>query len=358
MTMKIRGSILGLVVIAAVLIALVLWYGKKPPVEVPPVASVETNAVPPATTAPSTPASAPVQSTTPMVQTTRGADLSKSPPPSKEARAIGLLSTYNDVPIDFYGRVEDQFSNAVDSAAVNFSVRVMNGQESTVNRGQVMTDGNGFFTIRGYRGQALGLMPEKAGYTLASTGTLFKYSRLEDQPYVPDANNPTVIKMWKLQGAEPLVSIDQHYKLPYTGSPVNVDLLAGKIVPSGGDIKVTVNRPAGVISGRNPQDWSLEIEAVNGGLIETSVGDARVTYAAPDSGYEPSETFTMSNGSNTWYEAVHQMFFVQSRNGQVYGKVNFSFRINQNPDDLVNITFSGVASTNGSHNWEATAPQP
>ena len=357
MTMKIRGLIFGFIIVAAMLIALVLWHGKKPPVETPPVASVETNTAPPAATAPGAPVSVPVQNA-PLVQATKGADLSKSLPPSKEERAKGLLSTYNDMPIDFYGRVEDQFSNAVDGAAVNFTVRVMNGQESTVKRGQVMTDGNGFFTIRGYRGQALGLMPEKAGYTLASTGTLFKYSRLEDQPYVSDANNPTVIRMWKLQGAESLVSIDQHYKLPCTGTPISFDLLAGKTVPGGGDIKVTVNRPAGVISGRNPQDWSLEIEAVDGGLIETSVGDARVTYAAPGSGYEPSETFTMSNSSNTWYEAVHQMFFVQSRNGQVYGKVNFSFRINQNPDDLVNITFNGVANTNGSRNWEATAPQP
>jgi hypothetical protein len=358
MTMKIRPSIFWFIVMAAVLIAAVLWHGKKQPVETPPTAAVQSNVAPPPPTVTSQPVSASVRSNALAVQPAKGTDLSTIPLPSKEARAIGLLSTYNDVPIDFYGRVEDQFGNAVDSAAVNFNVRVMNGETSTVNRGQVMTDGNGFFTITGYRGQDLGLMPQKSGYTLASTGTLFKYSHLEDHPYVSDANNPTVIKMWKLQGAEPLVNIDQHYKLPYTGAPINFDLLTGKIVPSGGDIKITVNRPAGVLSGRNPQDWGLEIEAVDGGLIETSVAEARVTYAAPDSGYEPSETFTMSNSNNTWYEAVHQMFFVQSRNGQVHGKVSFSFRINQNPDDVMNVTFSGVASTNGSRNWEATIPQP
>jgi hypothetical protein len=354
MTMKIRGSIMGLVVIAAVLIALMLWYGKKKPVEVPPVASVETN------TAPSAPASSPVQPTAPIVQTTKGADLPKSPPLSKVDRAIGLLSDYNDQPIVFYGKIEDQFSNSVSDAVVNFDVQVMNGYETTVRRGQVMSDANGLFTISGYKGQDLGIAVKKEGYALVSMNGSGIYSKLwpEEQRAHPDPNNPTVIKMWKLQGAELLVNIDQHYKLPYTGAPINFDLLAGKTVPSGGDIKITVNRPAGVLSGRNPQDWSLEIEAVDGGLIETSVAEARVTYAAPDSGYEPSETFTMSNGSNTWYEAVHQMFFVQSRNGQVYGKVNFSFHINQNPDDLVNITFSGAASTNGSHNWEATIPQP
>jgi len=357
--MKIRPSIIWFIVIVAVMITAMLWYGKKKPAKLPPVSSVETNTVPPVATASSAPVNAPIQSTMPMVQTTKGTNSSKTPPLSKVARAIGLLSDYNDVPIVFYGKIEDQFSNTVAGAQVNFDVRVMNGYESTVNRGQVISDANGLFTISGYKGQDLGMAVKKDGYVLVSMNGSSIYSHLypEEQRAHPDQNNPTVIKMWKLQGAESLVSIDQHYKLPCPGAPVNFDLLAGQIVPSGGDIKITVNRPGGVISGRNPQDWSVQVEAVNGGLIETSVGEARVTYAAPDNGYEPSKTFAMSNSNNTWYEAVHQMFFVQSRNGQVYGKINLSLRINQNPDDSMSITLSGVASANGSRNWEATAPQ-
>ena len=61
----------------------------------------------------------------------------------------------------------------------------------------------------------------------------------------PDPNSPTIVKMWKLQGAKPLVNIDQHYKLPYTSAPINFDLLTGKIVPDGGDIKLTVSRSPG-----------------------------------------------------------------------------------------------------------------
>jgi len=74
---------------------------------------------------------------------------------------------------------------------------------------------------------------------------------MKRNPFVPDQNNPTVIKMWKLQGAEPLVNINQHYKLHYTNAPINFDLLAGKIVPAGGDIKLTVTRSPGIMSGRN-----------------------------------------------------------------------------------------------------------
>jgi hypothetical protein len=162
--------------------------------------------------------------------------------------------------------------------------------------------------------------------------------------------------MWKLQGAEPLVSISQRYKLPYTSAPLNFDLLAGKIVPSGGDISIVVNRPAGDVSERTMQDWSVQVEAVNGGLMDSG-GQERVTYAAPDSGYEPSETFTMSTSTHSWRGAFDQGFFVESRNGQVYSKVTIGMAINQNPDGFMYITFNGAANANGSRNWEATLPQ-
>jgi hypothetical protein len=41
----------------------------------------------------------------------------------------------------------------------------------------------------------------------------------------------------------------------------------------------------------------------------------------------------------------------------MYSKVNVGVSINQNPDDYVWVEFRGVANTNGSRNWEATAGQ-
>lgn len=350
--MKIRRSLFWLTILVAAIIVLVLRQGGKKQMAVPPKVTTVTNTLPP----PSAVARSSAYTDEVMPKAANGAAPSNSPPEDKEQRTLGILSTYNDVPIDFYGRVEDQFGEVVVNAAITFSVRVYNGQESAVKRGQVMADGNGFFNITGYRGQELGLAAQKAGYVPATTGTLFKYSRLEDHPYVPDANNPTVIKMWKLQGAEPLVSIDQHYKLHYTSAPVSFDLLTGTIVQDGGDIKITVNRPDGIISGSNPQSWSFEIEASGGGLIDSAGQDAAI-YEAPEEGYQPSETLTMSTNDNTWYEAIHRTFFVKSRNGQMYSKFGVYFRINQNPDESMNINFAGIANTNGSRNWEATAPQ-
>jgi hypothetical protein len=46
------------------------------------------------------------------------------------------------------------------------------------------------------------------------------------------------------------------------------------------------------------------------------------------------------------------MFFVKSRNGQVYSKVFLSIGINQQPDEPMYVEFRGVANANGSRNWE------
>jgi hypothetical protein len=345
--MKIRRSIFWFVAIAAVLIAFMLWYGKKKPVEMPPMTSVETNVAPPAATVPSVPVSAPPAPVT---------NTAPTPLPSKWAQMQPILASGNDIPIVFYGRLEDQFGNPVSGAQIAASVRIYNGVQARVDNFSVTSDANGFFQINHGNGESLGLAPQKDGYVLASTGTFFKYSHLENQPYVPDQNNPTVIKMWKLQGAEPLFGINQRYKFRYTSEPINFDLLSGKIVPTGGDIRITVKRPAGDVSERTMQDWSVQMEVIGGGLIDSG-GQEGVTYAAPESGYEPSETFTMSTSTHSWSGVFNRGFFIRSRNGQVYGKVTFGIGINQNPDDNVYVEFHGIANTNSSRNWEASIPQ-
>jgi hypothetical protein len=278
------------------------------------------------------------------------------PPKSDTERMQEILSTYNNVPIDFYGKLEDQFGNPVAGAVIKGSIRVISGTRQGTDWPTTTSDVNGLFAFHG-TGQDIGMMPSKKGYALASLNSGGNYSLLapDAERMHPDSNNPVVIKMWKLQGAEPLVVINQHYKLHYTDAPIDFDLLAGKIVPNGGDIQLTVNRDAGIISGRNQLDWSVQVEAVNGGLMDSG-GQESVTYAAPESGYQQNMTFNFStNAPNKWFEEFNQGFFLMSRNGQVYAKLGLSFRINQAPEDFMYVTFGGVANTNSSRNWEGDA---
>jgi hypothetical protein len=357
--MKIRPSIIWFVVVVAATIVLVLRHYKKQPAETPLPAVAATNVAPSSVATRIEPAGAPVGTNEPVTKKPAISNTPNLTLGSKAEREIGILSTYNDQPIVFYGRIIDQFSNAVTGATVNFGVRIRNGYESTVKYGQILSDANGLFTISGYRGESLGIGVKKPGYVLISVNGGGIYSKLwpEDQRAHPDPNNPTIIKMWKLQGAEPLVSIGKEYKIHYTDAPINFDLLAGKIVATGGDITVRVNRSPGVISGRNELNWSVQIEAVDGGIMDSD-GKEEVTFEAPESGYQPSITFMFStNAPYRWSGGFDRGFFLKSRNGQVYSKLGFGFTINRNPDGFMYITFGGVASTNGSRDWEATAPQ-
>jgi hypothetical protein len=350
--MQVRRSVFLFIVIVAALIALILWHGRKPPVETPPTAAVATNTAPPVATTPSTPVTVPVHTNTPAAKAAAATTLPKPVEEGKNQRMREILAEANDVPIIFYGRLEDQFSNPVAGAEITGTTAINNGTQVGANRVVVTSDNNGFFQLNAGNGESLGIMPRKTGYAPATTGTEFNYSHLAAGYYVPDPNSPTVIKMWKLQGAEPLVGINQHYKLPYTSTPINFDLLAGKIVPEGGDIQLTVNRAAGVISGRNRLDWGVQVAAVNGGVMDSG-GQERVTYAAPEDGYQPSMTFMFStNAPYKWFGGFRQGFFVESRSGQVYSKVGLSFNINNAADGLMSVTFSGVANANGSRNWE------
>ncbi|MGP8200774.1 MAG: hypothetical protein ACLQU4_14865 [Limisphaerales bacterium] len=345
--MKIRLFIFCVVVVVLVFVA--FWFPKR--LAQPLVTtSIGTNVLPATTVKPTSLAQSTAPTNTPAVSViTAGAPRPTLGP--KEERMLGILSTYNDVPINFYGKLEDQFQNPVVGAEIKASIMVNNGRREGTDHPSTTSDANGFFEFHG-KGESIGMMPQKVGYALASVETLFKFSGMEDHPYVSDANSPTVVKMWKLQGSEPLANINQHYRLLNTGVTMNFDLLTGAIVPNGGDIKITVNRPAGIISTRTQQDWSLTVEAVDGGLVETSMAESRVTYIAPENGYQPSAAFTMSTTNNTWYQSIHQMFFLNSRSSQVYSKVYLSFRLNEDPKGFMNITFAGVANTNGSRNWE------
>jgi len=348
--MNICRSIILFIGIALVLIAVVVWHGNQRAPEARFSSAHPTTATPVL--------SKPVG----MVVHTNGVEQTIAPTTtllSKVEGKVGILSSYNDVPIYFYGIVEDQFGGVVAGVKIAFSVRVINGQESTVKRGEVVSDNNGAFTITGFRGQDLGFMPKKAGYVLAASGELFKYSHMEEHPYVPDPNNPTVIKMWKLQGAEPLVNIDLHYKHSFTNEPFFFDLVSGRVVPVGGDLKAIITRAPGFITQRKPDrlDWSIELVPIDGGVMVPEYNAAHYTFEAPANGYQDSFQAHMNHDDASWFDNIGESFFLKSRNGGVYSKFSFYFEINDDPNGLMSFQFKGVANTNGSRNWEATAPK-
>jgi hypothetical protein len=335
-------KILVLILIGAALLIAALLLRSRPPAT--PAGEAESDQTPATQVAQS--ANVPSPSNAPAAPTLPGPISTSTPNKSTEIKEG--LATLNDVPIVFYGKLQDQFGNPVAGATVVGDVLIYNGKGPAGQKITTTSDASGFFQMHGDKGESLGVWPTKTGYVIATTETEFKYSFMYPNHITPDQNNPVVIKMWKLQGAQSLLQINQRFKIPYTSAPLRFDFVSGSQVATGGDLVISVNRPDGAISQQNPQNWGLHIDAVDGGIVIALETDARVTYGAPNDGYKPGDTFQNNNGP----DLVDQMLFVKSRNGQIYSKVHILFRINNTPDSLMNITLKGVANTNASGNWE------
>jgi hypothetical protein len=357
--MKIRREIIWLIIVTIVVITLILCRKKGSLLLPTHETGIRTNALASENGALITSQSQSIPSNAPAE--IGGTDHQNTPSLSKTEKLIGILSTLNDTPIVFYGKIQDQFSNVVAGAMVNFDVRVINGFEATAKRGHIVSDVDGLITIEGYRGQDLAFNIQKEGYTFVSMNGSGNYSQLspEDQRAHPDPKNPTIINMWKLQGPEPLLNIKKAFRLSFNENPIHFDLVSGNVVPAGGDLEVIVSRDPGIITQRheNHKDWSIKLIPVDGGIIETDYHIAQVTFEAPASGYEGSYFAQMNRDEPGWFDNIQKDFFLMSRNGQVYSRLSFDFKINDDPNDPLYFGFKGVANTNSSRNWEATAPQ-
>jgi hypothetical protein len=277
---------------------------------------------------------------------------------SRSELARSALAALNDEDIVLYGRVIDQFGAPVSGASVSGLIGVNNGVRVGADRVSVVTDASGLFTISGCKGKDMGVNVKKPGYVLATATPYFVYSRLwpDAQLHVPDPNTPVTLKMWKLQGAEPLSDISRKYNLAFSGDPILLDLLGGQVVANGGDLQIVIKRSSGSLSKRAPADWSVELLPIDGGILESDHHAARVTFEAPLTGYKSGCLVRMDHGDRAWFDSFTKTFFLKSRGGQVYSRFDLDFGINLEPNDKIWVQVKGVANTNGSRNWEATAP--
>jgi len=275
------------------------------------------------------------------------------PGQGKTEQVQEALSIYNDQPIVFYGRLLDQFSQPVPNATVDFTVRVINGSKSTTDRGRTVSDIAGLFSISGYTGQDLSVNPSKPGYVLSSISGLFNYSHLfpDSERIHPDPKNPTVIQMWRLQGAEKLISFDIEDYVPCNGSPVLFDLQTGRRVPNGGDILIAVestNAP----SLKDGYNWQAHIGAVQGGVARAFNVRPEQMLGAPDSGYSNVFDIDYDYDVKPWTARFRGAFYFVSRERRCYGRFSMEILSDVVKDNKVCVRISGVLNPSGSRDLE------
>lgn len=222
-----------------------------------------------------------------------------------------------NIPVAFYGQVIDEDSNALAGVKIQIYIRHWELTENAVSRPihiERETDSDGHFDINGVTGDGLSIeYLGKDGYELEPgqrsygvTGGSFE--------------DPVVFKMWSTNVHERLIAGENKFQIVPDGRVYVIDLANGTIGQAGeGDLKVWIKRPAEIVHGRK-YDWSCEVAAINGGLLEESNSNSSM-YSAPKEGYGPSFQFDQSVGSGWGDSTGEKRFYLRLNNGQLYGRI-------------------------------------
>lgn len=275
--------------------------------------------------------------------------------PDLKAQLHEIMSNANR-PISFYGKVIDQDGNPISGVKVTLQIRYMKevgpvGIGDTFSEPTLTTGADGLFTLTDAKGSLLGLKAlKKDGYEpspKAFNGTYWYWR--DKEPYQPKAERPEIFRMWKKAGAEKLVDHDKMTRIPYDGTSVTFDLLTSDKVQSGGDLRVTlVRNPREITYGQRNYKWTLTVEAVDGGVIESS--DEQM-YRAPLEGYQPKLVVHMSANDQKWTDEKSVALYLKSRGGKHYGSVKLDVMVGSDKP-TTGLSFRSFINPSGSRNLE------
>jgi len=262
--------------------------------------------------------------------------------------------TLNTRPIDYYGRFVDQSGSPVPNVKVPFDI---GGGGVKPSSGEVRADQNGYFAITGYHGAQIWLKPQKEGYhriyrTLTNGGSRFSLLSAPADVYKGSPTNPAVLRLWKLKGAESLIAIELWHKIPtnLSSESVLIDVVKGKTVDSGGDMRVTVTR-TGEMKPNLGLEWRYSIVPVDGEIRAVEREDF-YEFGAPSGGYSGRFDREFGAGKESQMGNVYQVLFLISRNHGVFTKLMMELAPPRRDESGCIRILKGIVNANGSPNWE------
>jgi hypothetical protein len=213
------------------------------------------------------------------------------------------------IPIEFYGRVIDDYSNAVAGASASFSW--VDLSPAGTSQRVVQSDAQGNFSITGIKGVSMLVNVSKDGYLVANSKNhnAFDFASFSSENfYQPDAAHPVIFHLRKKGITEPLVH--NAYKIIVSlGKTAVVKLNNGQ---------TTINFTLLSNDWHREGKWELQVSLQNGGIIPTA--EEFITQA-PAEGYQLSFTLDKKTPkSPKWPSGQGGFFYLQS--GQNYGRID------------------------------------
>lgn len=259
---------------------------------------------------------------------------------SRDKTPQEIIAEKNSKSQDFYGQAVDQYGQPVIDANVSATLITETEEGFTTENFTAQSGANGLFQLVGLHGADLNVKVKKDGYKYGDRGEGFNGS--VDGKTNP--NNRAILTMWKISGAQPLVSENIVSGIPYDGSPVTFDRITGK-ESSDGDLRVALSRfPQQLKPGLvHPYDWQFKMEIIGGGLIKES---DPYPYFAPDSGYLSSFEFQINSNTVPWESQIEQNFYIKTSQGQ-YGRMQMTlYSAQKTPTIQISLTINPAGSQN------------
>ena len=320
--------IIFILILAMVILAVLLWHR---PVQSPTGAVTQPEATVQAS-------NAPMAQTASMNVTNQSAPAGINPPPAASSNEKSTHPITNkmgmeemlkklvqsaNVPIEFYGRVIDQDSNALSGAKIKIGILHLTLPNPLVPEFgskniqlEQISDANGRFEFHGETGEGFGVVITKDGYD-AEPG-----SRGFGGGTSGSYENPVIFKMWSTNIHEKLITGEKTFEILPDGRLHVIDLVQGTIAEAGeGDLKVWIQYTNQVTRGQL-YDWSAGIEVMNGGLLEEPRGT--VMYSAPTDGYTSSFQLKQQIKGGQSGEIGDRSFYLLLNNGKEYGRMDIN----------------------------------
>jgi hypothetical protein len=267
-------------------------------------------------------------------------------PAVNKAKALDLTKQFiekRNAPIEFYGRVIDQDSNALSGVHIQSSIEQLivadpvqfemgiGSKKIPIER---TTRADGRFEIYGVSGDGFGVLLFKDGYEAESEKNGFGGGTSGS------FENPIIFKMWNTNIHEQLITGGKSFNIVPDGRPYFINLTDDTISESsGGDLKVWIQYTNQVVRGQL-YDWSCEIGAVNGGLLEQPLGTAM--YQAPADGYIPLFQLQQQIKGGQRGHIGERQFYLKLKNGLEYGQMSIELHapFNDETPGLIRLSYA------------------
>lgn len=255
-------------------------------------------------------------------------------------------------PIEFYGKVVDENSNAVAQASIQFQWADMT-ENVAANTSTTKSDAEGLFSLHGKLGRSLEVTVSKEGYYASHGGYRgFLYS-LGNDIYSPDPQNPVIFNLHKKghgQGVELITSengirLKVDVRIPKDNTPVRVDLLQ-KQASASGQLEISQIKPPWQAA----TNWSFRMSIPDGGFVENQ---DEFQFEAPETNYEPVIEYRFQKGETNWTSHVTKQFYIAFGQPRKYGWLRIESNLAQ---ETVFLTYA--INPDGSRNLEPLEVKP